>query len=85
MHFMLADHLQAKLNLSERELRFFEEQDILHPVRKNGHVFYSSRDLYRLKAILYFIRTQHLTLEMARERADSPVAFASELSGRGRN
>jgi len=44
-------------------------------------VFYSSRDLYRLKGILLFM-TRGLTLEEAQRRVDYPVEAGSAAKSR---
>jgi hypothetical protein len=66
--FLLAEQLTAKLNLTESELPQFEAQGIIKPVTKNGHIYYSSRDFYRLKGVLFFMRDQGLSLEDAQDR-----------------
>jgi DNA-binding transcriptional MerR regulator len=64
----LAEQLSSNLNISEDEVIKFEQQGILHPLRKNDHVYYSSADCYRAKALLHFMRDEGMSLESARER-----------------
>jgi DNA-binding transcriptional MerR regulator len=71
MHFS-AEHLLDKLQISAEELSDFEQKGIVQGIAKAGRVFYSSRDLYRLKGILLFM-TRGLPLEEARKRVDRPA------------
>ncbi len=63
------EHLLDKLQISAEELNDFEQRGILKGVAKAGRVFYSSRDLYRLKGILLFM-SRGLTLDEAQRRVD---------------
>jgi len=71
MHFP-AERFLDKLQISAQELSDLEQKGIVKGVARAGHVFYSSRDLYRLKGILLFM-TRGLTLEEAQRRVDQPV------------
>ncbi len=82
MHFVPADHVQFQFLLSEKELRFFEEHGVLTPVTKNGRVFYSARDLYRLRGILYFTRERGMSFEKAREHVNAPVVLRGDVPSR---
>lgn len=64
--FFLADHLAAKLGLSQEELADFEARGVIRRVVKNGHTYYSSQDFCRLKGVLHFMRNKGLSLEKAR-------------------
>lgn len=66
-----AQHLLDKLQISSAELSDFEEKGIVHGISKAGRVFYSSRDLYRLKGILLFM-SRGLTLDEAKCQVDHP-------------
>jgi hypothetical protein len=66
--FLLAELLASKLELSTNDLPEFEAQGILKPVHKNGRTYYSSRDFYRLKGVLHFMRTNGLSIEEAQDR-----------------
>jgi len=44
-----AEHLLSKLHLTLEELARFEQQGIVEGIANAGRVFYSSRDMYRLK------------------------------------
>jgi DNA-binding transcriptional MerR regulator len=66
--FILATHLAAKLELNLSELPQYEQHGILKPVSKNGNTYYSSRDFYRLKGVLHFVREKGLTADEAFDR-----------------
>ncbi|MBZ5664881.1 MAG: hypothetical protein LAO30_09785 [Acidobacteriia bacterium] len=73
-----AEHILDKLQISAEELGDLEQKGIVQGLARGGRVFYSSRDLYRLKGILLFI-TRGLTLEEAQSRVDHPAeTFAAE-------
>jgi DNA-binding transcriptional MerR regulator len=59
-----AENLLDRLQISARELRDLEEKGIVKGIATAGRVFYSSRDLYRLKGILLFM-SRGLALEEA--------------------
>jgi DNA-binding transcriptional MerR regulator len=80
MHFS-AEHLLDKLQISAEELSDLEQQGIVNGVARAGRVFYSSRDLYRLRGILLFM-TRGLTLEEAQSRVDSPAGERSVAESR---
>lgn len=77
-----AEHLLDQLVISASQLEDFEGKGIVQGIPKEGRVFYSSRDMYRLKGILLFM-SRGLTLAEAQRRVDHPVEerFAAE-SGR---
>lgn len=66
--FLLAEQLTAKLNLIETDLPQFESQGIIKPVTKNGRTYYSSRDFYRLKGVLFFMRDKGLSIDEAQDQ-----------------
>ena len=67
-----AEHFLDKLQISAEQLSDFEQRGIVKGVGRAGRVFYSSRDLYRLKGILLFM-TRGLTLEEAQRQVDHPT------------
>jgi DNA-binding transcriptional MerR regulator len=69
--YILAELLATKLGLSPEELRSFEAKGVIRPVAKNGRAYYSSRDWYRLKGVLHFMRDKGLSLEEARARVEA--------------
>jgi len=66
--FLLAEQLASKLEITQAELLEFAAQGIIRPVKKNGRIYYSSRDFYRLKGVLHFMRTQGLSVDEAQDR-----------------
>lgn len=66
--FLLAEMLANKLNLQPADLTEFEAEGIIKAVNKNGRTYYSSRDFYRLKGVLHFMRDQGLSLDEAHDR-----------------
>ena len=76
-----AEHLLEKLQISAQKLSDLEQKGIVKGVARAGRVFYSSRDLYRLKGILLFM-TRGLTLEEAQRRVDYPVKKSSAAESR---
>ena len=76
-----AEHLLEKLQISAQELSDFERNEIVKGIAKAGHVFYSSRDMYRLKGI-WALMTRGLTLEEAERQVDHPVKESSAAESR---
>jgi DNA-binding transcriptional MerR regulator len=76
-----AEHLLDRLHISAQELRDLEEKGIVKGIARAGRVFYSSRDLYRLKGILLFM-SRGLTLEEAQRRVDHPLEERSAAESR---
>ena len=72
--YILEDHLIRRLELSRVDLQRFERMGIIQGVKKNGYVFYSSREFYRLNGVLYFMRNQGLSLDEARTKVDLVTA-----------
>lgn len=68
--YLPAEHVAGKLNLSSEELLEFEAKGVISGVSRVGRTFYSSRDVYRLKAVLHFMRTRGMSVEQAQERMD---------------
>ncbi len=80
-----AEHLLDKLQISAEELNDFEQRGIVKGVARAGRVFYSSRDIYRLKGILLFV-TRGLTVDDAQRRVDNPtkeIAAATSVAKAG--
>jgi DNA-binding transcriptional MerR regulator len=68
--YILEDHVIQRLELSPMDLQRFEQRGIIQGVEKNGHVFYSSREFYRLKGVLHYMRNQGLSLDDAHAKVD---------------
>ena len=63
--YILEEHLSDKLGLSEKDLLYFESRGVIRGELKNGNTYYSSRDFYRLKGVLHYMRNKGLSLEEA--------------------
>jgi DNA-binding transcriptional MerR regulator len=77
-----AEHLVDRLQISPEQLSDFDQRGIVKGIARAGRVFYSSRDLYRLKGILLFM-SRGFTLEEAQRRVDHPVEESSAAESRG--
>lgn len=71
------EYLIDKLQITEEQLGDFEARGIVLGVTKAGRTFYSSRDLYRLRGILFFMRTRGLSVEQARKYVAEPGVLVS--------
>ena len=77
-----AEHLLDKLQISFAQLSDFEQRGIVQGIRKAGRIYYSSRDMYRLRGILLFM-TRGLLLEEATWRVDHPTQETADIRNRG--
>jgi DNA-binding transcriptional MerR regulator len=77
-----AEHFLDKLEISPEQLSDFEQRGVVKGIARTGRVFYSSRDLYRLKGILLFM-SRGLTLEEAQKQVDHPVDDRTAAEDRG--
>ena len=79
--FLLAELLAQKLELAQAELGAFEAQGILRAVKKNGRTYYSSRDFYRLKGVLHFMRNKGLSLDEAHDQVNNTRRMTQVAAG----
>ena len=77
-----AEHLLDKLQISDSQLRDFEKKGIVHGIAKAGRIFYSSRDMYRLKGILLLL-SRGLPLDEAKWHVDHPTEEVARSEDRG--
>ena len=75
--YFLVEHLAAKMGLSKEGLASFEAKGVIRAVVKNRRTYYSSRDFYRLKGVLHFVRHKGLSLEAARARVEGAARSVS--------
>jgi DNA-binding transcriptional MerR regulator len=75
--YFLAEQLAAKLGLPVNELADFEARGVIKHVEKSGRTFYSSRDFYRLKGVLHFMRNKGFSLDKARAQVEGAVRQVS--------
>ncbi|MGC8550888.1 MAG: MerR family transcriptional regulator [Acidobacteriaceae bacterium] len=74
MTFILDQYLREWLDVSDEDLRFLEDTNVLNPVRKDGRIFFSDKDVYRARGILHFMRAENLPFEDAVLRLDGVSA-----------
>lgn len=74
MHYISEENASRQIGIPPRELQEFVTRKVVVGVIKNGHRFYSSREIYRLKAIRFLVKTQGYELDRAIEEADKPHA-----------
>jgi DNA-binding transcriptional MerR regulator len=72
--FILDQYLREWLDVSEEELRFLEDKDVMNPIGKDGRIFFSDKDVYRARGILHFMRAENLNFEDAVLRLDGESA-----------
>lgn len=73
MLYLSLQHLENELKISRDELLDFERRGVIRSVTKNGNTFYSSRDLYKLRGILHFVRNKGLSVDQAVEHMDQEM------------
>lgn len=71
MRYLSAEQLLERLQMSGEQLNKFEQEGIVKGIVKVGRVFYTSRDVYRLRGILFFLG-RGLAFEEAQRRVDQP-------------
>ena len=71
MRYFSAEQLLERLQMSGEQLNKFEQEGIVKGIVKAGRVFYTSRDVYRLRGILFFLG-RGLAFEEALRRVDQP-------------
>lgn len=63
--YYLAEQLASKLGLGREELERAQARGLIRPVYKNGRLFYSSHQVYKLRAACRLREKQRLTWEEA--------------------
>ena len=71
MKFVPIESFCALTGLSRAKVDDFEARGLIASVAKGERRFYSLREVYRAKGILYFMRTAGLTPEEASARVDA--------------
>ena len=74
MHFVSAESASRQAGITQTQLKELADAGIISGVEKNGCTFYSPRDVYRMKAIRFLMRTRGLTLDQARLEVDTSTA-----------
>jgi DNA-binding transcriptional MerR regulator len=71
MHFVSVESFCTSTGLSKAQVDDFEQKGLIASVTKGKQRFYSLREVYRAKGIVYFMRTAGLTPEEARAKVDA--------------
>jgi hypothetical protein len=71
VRYFSTEQLLDRLQMSGDQLSEFEQKGIVTGAVKAGRIFYTWRDMYRLRGILIFLN-RGLTLEDAVRRVDQP-------------
>jgi len=77
MHYVSLTNFCKETGLSADEVQHYEARGIIRSTTKGGNYFYSRRETYRAKGILYFMRTLGLTAEEAAHKIDEEKTAAS--------
>ena len=79
--YFATQQLIDKLGISAEKLGEFEQRGIVQGISKAGRIFYSSRDMYRLKGIL-LLMARGLPMDEARRRVDQPTQEVANSESR---
>jgi len=82
VRYFSAEQLLGQLQMSGEQLSEFEQKGVVTGTVKAGRVFYTSRDMYRLRGILGFL-SRGLSLEEAQRRIDQPPDAGNVSTNRG--
>jgi len=66
--------------LTAAEVEDYEERGLIRSTIKNADRFYSLREAYRAKGIIYFMRTQGLSPEEAATKVDEQTQTGNGVS-----
>ena len=72
MQFISEDNASRQVGLTHAELKELDQNGMISGVEKNGHKFYSTREIYRIRAIQFLMKTKSLTVDQARQEVDGP-------------
>ena len=78
MHYMNLTNFCEMTGLTVAEVKDFETRGLIQSTAKGANRFYSYRDAYRAKGIIYFMRTQGLTSEEAAVKVDEKAIAANQ-------
>jgi DNA-binding transcriptional MerR regulator len=76
MHYVSLMTFCNTTGLTAVEVKDYEARGLIRSTTKGAHCFYSLREAYRAKGIIYFMRTQGLTAEQAALRVDEQTTTA---------
>lgn len=63
--YFLAQHLLARLRITPQQLEKAHQAGFIQAVRKNGYVFYSAHQAYKLQAVCSLMEKKGCTWEQA--------------------
>lgn len=70
MQFVSEENAIRQAGITRVELQELGEAGVICAVKKGSCTFYSKREIYRVKAIKFLMKTRGLTLEEARLQVD---------------
>jgi len=77
MHYVTLINFCNTTGLTAAEVKDYETRGLIRSTAKGANRFYSLREAYRAKGIIYFMRTQGLTAEEAAVRIDEETITAN--------
>jgi len=77
MHYVSLTNFCKTTGLTEAEVKDYEARGLIRSTTKDANRFYSSREAYRAKGIIHFMRTQGLTAEEAATKVDEETITAN--------
>jgi hypothetical protein len=81
MHYVSLTNFCKTTGLTAAEVKDYEARGLIRSTAKGANCFYSLREAYRAKGIIYFMRTQGLTAEQAAVRVDEQTASVNRIQG----
>jgi len=79
MNYVALMSFCEKTGLTAAEVKDYETRGIIRSTAKGANQFYSLAEVYRMKGILHFIRTEGLNPEEAAAKIDKRATTASNL------
>ncbi len=77
MHYVTLTNFCNTTGLTAAEVKDYEARGLIRSTAKGANRFYSLREAYRAKGIIYFMRTQGLTAEEAAAKVDGETTTAN--------
>ena len=76
MHYVALMSFCERTGLTAAEVNNYEARGVIQSTAKGASRFYSLREVYRMKGILHFIRTEGLNPETAAAKVDKEAMAA---------
>jgi DNA-binding transcriptional MerR regulator len=77
MHYVSLTNFCHTTGLTAAEVQEYEARGFIRSTTKGDNRFYSQREAYRTKGIIYFMRAQGLTAEQAAAKIDQETTTAN--------